>query len=123
MGYTYDDSLISDLYKDAYGMRPTPTYWTLWRAMPPNQKQGEWEYLCKLVAEADEARRIAEEEAFQHWISNIQAMMTELNLSKAEAIRMDMAAADCVNDTGFYCYTRRLSYSLGTEIDNLLKGN
>ena len=42
LNHTFDDSLISDLYKDAYGSRPSQTYWTLWRSMTSDQKQGEW---------------------------------------------------------------------------------
>lgn len=122
LNHTYDDSLISDLYKDAYGSRPSQTYWTLWRSMTPSQKQGEWEYLCKLVEEADDARLRAEEGAYQYWSSNIRATMAKLNISEAEAIRKDMSDCDCINDIGFYCFKRGLSYSTEYEIDNILKG-
>ena len=54
MLYTYDENLISDLHKAAYGIRPTATFRECWYAMTPLQKQYEWEYLCKLVDEKEE---------------------------------------------------------------------
>ena len=66
--YTFDDSLISDLHKDAYGVRPTQTFWTLWETMTPSQKQCEWEWLCKLVEEAvAELEHVTDLDISQGW--------------------------------------------------------
>ena len=51
MTYTFDDSIVSDLHKDAYGFRPTAGFMRFWAALSPEQKQVEWEDMCKTLAE------------------------------------------------------------------------
>jgi hypothetical protein len=121
--YTFDDSLISDLHKDAYGVRPTQTFWTLWETMAPSEKQSEWEWLCKLVDEAD--RRCAEvaKEAYLAWSVDINELMYKHDISEARAIIWDMQARNMgIEDLSFYCYERGLDYSIEMEIEKLIKG-
>ena len=50
MQYTYSDDIISDLHKDARGVRPDEYFWEEWTQSPPESKQFIWD---KLVAEME----------------------------------------------------------------------
>lgn len=39
--YTYDPSLLSDLYYDAYGRRPSPVFWSIWNAKSTTESYRE----------------------------------------------------------------------------------
>lgn len=43
--YTFDENLISDLHKDAYGFRPSESFWATFAAFNPDQKQALWDSL------------------------------------------------------------------------------
>jgi hypothetical protein len=120
--YTFDDSLISDLHKDAYGMRPTQTFWTLWESMTPSQKQCEWEWLCKLVDEAEQRRAEMANEAYLAWSVQITELMADHGISEARAIIWDMQTYNVgIEDLSMYCYKRGLDYSTEMEISKLLE--
>ena len=120
--YTFDEAVVSDLYKDANGCRPSAVWLRAFKSMSDRDKQDEWEYLCKLLDEREQEREILEDRAYKDWSQRIETLKGERNLSEAEAIRKDMEALDCDGDVGFYCFRRGLSYDLEYEIDNLLKG-
>lgn len=44
--YTFDENVISDLYKDARGYRPTIYWWEQWKLCTDDQKQVMWDNLC-----------------------------------------------------------------------------
>jgi len=39
MVISYDENVISDLHKDAYGFRPDGSFWGMWAAFNPTPKQ------------------------------------------------------------------------------------
>lgn len=55
---TYDETILSDLHKDAYGFRPSESFYYRWNSSTEAEKQAIWDGL--LVALASE---IAQEEA------------------------------------------------------------
>lgn len=120
--YTFDDSLISDLHKDAYGVWPTLTFWMLWESMTPSQKQCEWEWLCKLVDEAEQRRAEMAKEAYLAWSVDINELMFKHDISEARAIIWDMQNYVAgIEDLSMYCYKRGLDYSTEMEISKLLE--
>lgn len=58
--YTFDDELISDLHKDAYGFRPSESFWDFWTSATDDEKQTEWESLLRAM-DAREAEQAAED--------------------------------------------------------------
>ena len=119
--FTYDDSIVSDLHKDATGCRPSQSWWASWIAMTPDQKQAEWEWLCIQMEEAEQAENRAQARAYDAWCGRIWKLMNDFNCSKSTAIRWDMDAMEA-DDYGYYCYLNGLSYSVEEEIKNVLKG-
>ena len=43
--YTFDENVVSDLHKDAYGFRPDQSFWSFFAAANPDQKQAVWDSL------------------------------------------------------------------------------
>jgi len=60
MLYTFDEAVLSDLHKDAYGFRPDQSFWATFAAFNPDQKQALWDSLI-----ADLNRSIEKDEADQ----------------------------------------------------------
>lgn len=47
--YTFDEDLISDLHKDAYGFRPSQSFWGVFAAANADQKQAIWDDLLETL--------------------------------------------------------------------------
>ena len=121
MTYTYDDNLISDLHKDCWGTRPSVYYMSTWKAMTPDQKQEEWDYMCKHVEENIRREEEAEQKAYNDWDERISSIVDTAGVSLAEAIRYDMGIKNSQNDVGYYCYLLGFSYTREVEITKLLE--
>ena len=120
--FTYDEMTVSDLHKDAYGCRPTAGWWSQWKAMTPAEKQEEWNFLCCMMEEAEQAERRAQARNYDAWDGRITRLMQELNISRSTALRWDIDADVTDGDIGYYCYLNGLSFSMEEEIKNILKG-
>ena len=48
--YTFDENIVSDLYKEARSHRPRETFWFVWNLSTDAEKQGIWD---GLLQEAD----------------------------------------------------------------------
>ena len=48
MSYTYDDRIFRDLWKEAYGSRPSVDVQASWDTSTPSQKQLCWDLLVYL---------------------------------------------------------------------------
>jgi len=123
MTHTYDESLVSDLHKDAYDFRPNSQYWTDWSFMTATEKQQEWDHLLEKAREEDDRRESQELRSYELWSADIRALMTEHNISEARAIIWDMQSyVSDIDDLSLYCYKRGLTWSTEMEIEKLIKG-
>lgn len=67
--YTFDESIVSDLYKDAYGFRPRELFWSAWNEASDEDKQGMWDVLLADLnasiefEKAEKARSVTDFEA------------------------------------------------------------
>ena len=61
MKISYDENVISDLHKDAYGFRPNVSFWGIWATFNVIQKQALWDSMI-----ADLKRSIEREEEEQN---------------------------------------------------------
>ncbi len=58
MTYTYSDDCISDLHKDAYGMRPGEGFWQRWSTATDAEKQQEWDWLVQVLERSMEEEKL-----------------------------------------------------------------
>jgi hypothetical protein len=47
--YTFDENILSDLHKDAYGFRPSGDFFREWDLLDNDGKQDLWEQLIDAV--------------------------------------------------------------------------
>lgn len=81
MTYTFDERIVSDLHKDAYGYRPSTYWWSLWMTSTDDEKQLTWDNL--LV----ELRHSMDEERDRH-------ARAEARFGELIAKNMQLGAAD-----------------------------
>lgn len=116
MTYTYDDSLISDLHKDAYGFRPSQYFWQKWHDQAPAEKQLMWDSLLDdlhlAIAASDEMQRSAIEDFEKQIAGNL--LLGAHN--RKQAIDWIMQGLDVDgSDPGYVCYLLGLPFSMETE--------
>jgi hypothetical protein len=87
--YTYDENIVSDLYKEAFGSRPRDYFWSEWQSASDAQKQEIWDQLLDIAnAEAEEIYQeqlAAEQDLETRIIPNIQSYLN--GCSREDAIR------------------------------------
>ena len=87
--YTYDENIVSDLHKDAYGFRPrSEEFWADWDAADNDGKQRIWDNLLDDLDRAIENEREYHQEAIASLEDRIQFMMsTVAGCQREDAIR------------------------------------
>ena len=124
MNHTYDETIISDLHKDARGFRPSEDWWAMWQDALPAGRQLIWDNLCReLDAELERelAAQSAAERAFEARVVANRALGAG---DRATAIRwilqsMDLSANDLRYGGSYVCFELGLNYSMAAEIDPL----
>lgn len=87
--YTYDENIVSDLYKEAFGSRPRDHFWSEWESASNAGKQEIWDQLLAIAdAEAEyfyQEQLRAEQDFETRIIPNIQSYLN--GGSREDAIR------------------------------------
>ena len=58
--YTYCDDIISDLYKDVYGVRPREAFYADWNNCTPAEKQKTWDEYCDTIEQQIADQKVRE---------------------------------------------------------------
>jgi hypothetical protein len=116
MVISYDENVISDLHKDAYGFRPDGSFWGMWAAFNPTQKQALWD---SMLADLDRSIEREEEEyqaAMSLFEDRIDNLMHDGTNRRAIAQWLIAAEEDC-DDEGFefinglpFGYLKKMGY-------------
>jgi len=87
--YTFDENIVSDLYKDAFGSRPGEYFWENWDAADNDRKQALWDVMVNEVqvdAERERQEQFAAERHLERIvIPNIRSYLNDC--SREDAIR------------------------------------
>ena len=112
----YDESILSDLYKDAYGSRPGQSYFAMWDAMTVEQRNAEWNCLV-LTVEGEIADDLAREiAAIIDYEDTLRDLQESGAASREVAISWFVASLGDVNhDAGYVCYLAHLPYRMEFE--------
>ena len=106
--YTFDENLISDLHKDAYGFRPSESFWSTFAAFNPEQKQALWDsMIADLNRSIDEDRKLQEEAVikFENRIENLMHDGTNVK----SIVQWLMQAEEC-NDAEMFEFDNGLPF-------------
>lgn len=82
--------LISDLYKDTYGTRPSASFLEAFSAKSLEEQTEAWEGLCGELDERETRDRANESIALATYNARIDGMMADYGINQATAIRWDM---------------------------------
>ena len=103
MVYTFDNDTVSDLHKDAYGMRPGAGWWARWKGMDDAARQAEWDYLCNAAESEARQEREAQDRAATRWEAHITKMMADNGIDTF-----------VINANGYVHYLARRSIYIST---------
>jgi hypothetical protein len=109
--YTYDEQCVSDLHKDAFGFRPSMSWWGQWKTNTDAEKQAEWDTLICIMEQRELARVEFETKCaakFEQLVADTIAMGAR---DVATAHRWIMEGSECDGDWQYLCYKHGLNYS------------
>ena len=109
--YTFDDRIVSDLYKDAYGCRPGELFWYEWKTVTDDQKQSIWDSLCVDLDREIARETEAQDRACVRFESRIEQLIGLGAIDRTMAIRWILQAEDL--DASEYPPYEELEYRLG----------
>lgn len=113
--YTFDEDLISDLHKDAYGFRPSQSFWSFFAAANAEQKQAIWDDLLETLEATVAREKAAEARAIESFNERMSTMLKSGAKDFETAIRWLHEAYDTDGDDEF------LEYRLGLPYRHLVK--
>ena len=123
--YTFDEKIVSDLHKEAYGTRPTSFWWQCWNEATDDEKQVEWNNLLEVHAVTMD--RAAQEEiaainAFEIEIANALDVGAR---SREDAVRwivqsLELDDIDLMYGGSAICYRKGLPYKMAAIFDNAI---
>jgi hypothetical protein len=107
--YTFDEQIVSDLYKEAYGNRPRAEFWLDWECADDAEKQQIWDNLLDTADRAAEAELECQLEAERELNEHFRRVADIAGGTREDAIRYLHDAYD-TNGSNEY-----LEYILGVR--------
>ena len=109
MEISFDENVISDLHKDAYGFRPDSSFWNTWAAFNVIQKQALWDSML-----ADLNRSILQEEeetqmAINKFEDRIENLMHDCT-NRSRIVQWIMDSEDCNGDVEQFEFLNNLPF-------------
>jgi hypothetical protein len=120
MSYTFDETIVSDLHKDARGYRPTQAFWNAWNFQNDEGKQTAWNVLLDELNETMDRERQAEARAALALTERLEKMYELGATSEVQALKWIIEAEefdsfDLQYGADYFCYHFGLSYSAKNE--------
>jgi hypothetical protein len=100
--YTFDENILSDLHKDAYGFRPSEIFFREWDLLDDDGKQDLWDQLVNAVGDSILEEKRQHEMAifeFESWVQ--MTMKIVLNSTREDCIRMMHDMHKTYGDVGY----------------------
>ena len=110
MNYTFDPDTVSDLYKDAYGFRPSEFFWSQWLDASDDGRQEIWDGLLRSLEYTMERERQAESVAIERFEALVQVNINAGAEDRETALRWIMDNTKCNGDWEFLCWEYGLPY-------------
>ena len=110
MDYTFDGDIVSDLYKDAYGRRPSDSFWSQWLDAQDAEKQAIWNGLIATGVIAAKAAREHQRDAIEGFERHVQNIILMGARDRETALRWIMQSSIANGDWEFLCYLEGLPY-------------
>ena len=123
--YTFDEDIVSDLHKDAFGFRPSEYFWNQWNAASDDQKQVIWDDLLVSLDQALTNQKAAYDRAEQEFEESITTNISLGAPDRATAIRwivdsLNLSESDKWYGAEYICYTLGLPNSMQSEFKGVI---
>jgi hypothetical protein len=123
--YTFDETIVSDLHKDAYGYRPDAYFWEEWTQCGDDTRQAMWDNLLVELEQAREREaqeQIAAINAFELEIANALDVGAR---SREDAVRwivqgLELSDIDIMYGGSYICFLKGLPYRMAAMFDNAI---
>lgn len=124
--YTYDERIVSDLYKDAYGYRPREYFWAEWNNSTEGEKQVIWDRLCGELSAAMAREEALEAEYVQAYREEIEWNMRIGAKDEYQAKRwfvqsLKPTESDLMYGGEWVCYKWGLPYGMRKLFDQVCR--
>ena len=123
--YTFDESIVSDLHKDAFGYRPREYFWAEWNNSADSEKQVIWDDLLEAFERANEWERAEEAAAVKQFEGRIELLMNMGASNRETAIRwiiesMNLSENDKRYGGSYICFELGLPHNMKKTFDELM---
>jgi hypothetical protein len=123
--YTYDEDIVSDLHKDAWGFRPSSYWWYRWNEGSDASKQSMWNSLIVDLEVAMANQKAAYDDAKSEYEARLAEYISIGAKDRATAIRwlvqsLELTEADKWYGAEYICYTLGLPNSMQSEFKGVV---
>ena len=108
--YTFDENIVSDLHKDAYGFRPAGSWWMMWEEASDLRRQEIWDNLVDDLNHSMDQEKQAQARAIERFEQLVAKTIEHGAEDRETAVRWIMDASICNGDWEFLCYEHGLPY-------------
>lgn len=126
MTCTFDENLVSDLHKDAFGYRPREYFWAEWNNSTDAQKQVIWDDLLDDHKRAMDLEAQEQERAVEAYRQQVQDMLALGAQDEYQARKWIVQALkpydfDLVYGGSWVCWSLGLPYSMKALFDQICR--
>lgn len=116
--YTYAEELVSDLHKDAYGVRPSEYFWEEWSQATPAIKQEIWDHLLVQMEKRENEDERQYAKCLETFRANLRKVMDDQRVDWRTAMRWLMQA-DGEEWAEHWLWSQGISWEKIKEIEKL----
>jgi hypothetical protein len=123
MAYTFENYLISDLHKEAYGFRPTQRFFDDWATYTDAEKQEVWDSLVATMQyEADLAKEV-EAQSLSEFRERVRMIMNVMSCGWKRAVEALAQAEkmDLSYEFDYFLWGQGLGFDDRKKIQNLFQ--
>ena len=125
MTYNFEEDIVSDLHKDAYGFRPSESFWVNWNCASDDAKQTVWDGLIDAFDRAVDEQKAAYDAAKSEYEARLAEYISLGAKDRATAIRwlvqsLELTEADKWYGAEYICYTLGLPNSMKSEFEEVI---
>ena len=123
--YTYDEAIVSDLHKEAFGFRPSEGFWVNWNCASDDAKQTIWDALLLAQDSRVNDQKAAYEDAKSEYEVRLAEYISIGAKDRATAIRwlvqsLELTETDKWYGAEYICYTLGLPYQMQSEFKGVV---
>lgn len=123
MAYTFENYLISDLHKEAYGFRPTQRFFDDWDTYTDAEKQEVWDSLVATMEENAVMEKEVEAQNLSEFRERVRMVMNVMSCGWKKAVEALAQAEkkDLSYEFDYFLWGQGLGFDDRKKIQNLFQ--